>query len=362
MSIVPLPLTVEGEISPEGQVFLHSMVRVEQSRRVIVTILDELPRASLDFYPVTDYPSSASPAFAEIKDADHSTSPTTHAGSRASDGGRYRTVRTLASGGMGTAFEAEDSHTGQRVCIKRLHSAMPSRFLEQERKSLFRLSHDNIVRFLDYTIDQDTPSLVMQYIDGPTLAEHLRVNPRPETGFILSVARSLFSAVCYAHGLDIIHRDLKPDNVLLATNESGDYTPKIVDFGLALVDQADADGADTGIGRPAGTVVYMAPEQFSGERLCGKCDVYALGVIVWEMCAGRQAFAARNWFEVADLKRQGPLCLLTKERPDIPPAIGQLIVRCTSPDRAARPSPQEALSVLTAPPTKQHWTRRLLGG
>jgi len=264
---------------------------------------------------------------------------------------------------MGTAFEAEERRTGRKVCIKRLHPGMPACHLQQERESLFRMDHENIVRSVDYFNDQDGDSLVMEFIDGPTLAAHLRATPRPNAGFILSVATALLSAASYAHGIGIIHRDLKPGNVLLAHGlQEKEYVPKVVDFGLAIIDQRDADGCITAIGQFAGTVGYMAPEQLNRERLCGKCDVYAIGVIVWEMCVGRQAFPGDHWLQVADEKRRGPLSLSASERADLPEAVGQFVARSTLPDRSSRPSSREALSLLKTPPPKRHWSRWLFGG
>jgi serine/threonine-protein kinase len=238
------------------------------------------------------------------------------------------------------------------VCIKRLHPSIPTNTLLQECRSLARLDHPNIVRVLDFGVQHEEPFLVTEFIDGPTLADHLSLNPQPPVSFTLALARALFSAVDYAHQRQIIHRDLKPGNVLLepgslGPNDARENTPKLVDFGLAIVDLFDAEGNPTASGQPAGTPAYMPPEQFEGARLSDKCDVYAIGVILWEMIVGRRAFPSRSWYDVAGQKRAGPLILRAEGPVEVPTALRNLISECTNPTVENRPSAAEACATLS---------------
>jgi serine/threonine-protein kinase len=235
------------------------------------------------------------------------------------------------------------------VCIKSLHRRTTKASLLQECKSLARLDHPNIVRLIDFDVDCAVPFLVTEYVEGPNLHRYLKSNPRPSLEFTLAVARSLLAAAQYGHQREIIHRDLKPANILMAalTGESAAetvMTPKIVDFGLALIDQYDADDCLTAEGNPMGTPVYMAPEQFEGRRLTSKCDIYAIGVILWEMVAGIRPFSTSRLAEIGCLKCMQPLKLEGDERARIPELLSRLIEQCTAPVPEHRPSACQALA------------------
>jgi serine/threonine-protein kinase len=197
---------------------------------------------------------------------------------------------------------------------------------------------------IDFDIEGVTPSLVMEYIDGPTLADYLEANPNTSTSFVISTARTLFETTSYAHERNIIHRDMKPGNILL--QKAVVMIPRIVDFGLAIIDQYDADDHLTAELHPAGTPAYMSPEQFDGTRLDASCDVYAIGVILFEMATASRAFTGRHWSAIALEKRAQPLRVSAVDHFDTPRSLTDLIERCTQPDPKDRPSAAEALALI----------------
>ena len=219
---------------------------------------------------------------------------TVAAGSRI---GPYRVVRPLGSGGMGEVFLAEraDGLFERRVAVKRVragleHAALASRF-EAERRILAALQHPGIARLLDAGADADgRPWLAMDYVEGAPITAYARTH-----GLGLDARLALFEAVCeavhHAHQRLVVHRDLKPSNVLVTTDEQGKPRPVLLDFGIArLLDDEGEALTETGL-RPM-TRAYAAPEQLRGEAATTATDVYALGVLLYELLTGRRPFEA----------------------------------------------------------------------
>jgi serine/threonine protein kinase len=210
--------------------------------------------------------------------------------------GRYRILRLVGEGGMGAVYEAEQDHLGRTVALKIIKPGLASpellRRFEQEAQALGRLQHPGIARIYDAgTADTGfgpQPYFAMEFIHGMNVkdyAEERHLNTRQRLEMVAKIAE----AVHHAHQRGLIHRDLKPANILV--DETGQ--PKILDFGVARAIDSDAQAtSQTDMGQLVGTLVYMSPEQVLADPLGldTRSDVYALGVILYELLAGRMPY------------------------------------------------------------------------
>jgi eukaryotic-like serine/threonine-protein kinase len=198
--------------------------------------------------------------------------------------GRFRLIRRLGAGAMASVFLAEDVELGRRVAIKRLHpdsgAEVAPRF-QREMRVAASLSHPNVVTVYDAIEHEGAVLLVMEHVDGPTLARRMGDGPLPPEA-ALAILRPLADAVDYLHERGVIHRDVKPANVML----DHDDRVKLTDLGIASA--AQATGITT-TGTILGTPAYMAPEIFDGDRATAASDVYSVGAIAFEMLTGRRA-------------------------------------------------------------------------
>jgi len=247
--------------------------------------------------------------------------------------GRYRVIERLGSGGTATVVLAEDERLGRRVALKRLHpevgAGMAERF-EREARLGASLSHPNVVSVYDVLADEDQVVLVMEYVEGRTLAEVL-IEDKLTPESVIGLLRPLASALDHAHREGLVHRDIKPANLLVRT----DGTVKIADLGIAT-------GADltsvTATGIALGTVAYMAPEQLEGGRVTGAADVYALATVAFEMLSGRKARTGSTPMEIVHrVATEGPPDL-TEAWPAAPPAAAGVLRGAMSAQPAERPS------------------------
>src|SRR5258708_1743158 len=247
---------------------------------------------------------------------------------------RYEILHLLGSGGMGTVFQARDVMTGGDVAVKMLHPDMTAqdpnmvqRFA-REGEALRALNHPNIVKLL-VTAEQDGQHyLVMEYMSGGSLADLLKIQPQLPIARVLAISLELADALARAHHLKIIHRDVKPANVLLAE----DGTPRLTDFGIARV----GDHVITQSGVVMGTYAYLPPEAFSGEVLDARADLWAFGILLFEMLAGHRPFEGATTTALigAILTQRTPD--LEALRPDAPVALIDLIYRLLAKNRAER--------------------------
>src|SRR5215469_1882389 len=214
--------------------------------------------------------------------------------------GPYRLIRLLGRGGMGVVFLAEraDGQYSQQVAIKLMSAVLsgsPDMLIRfrAERQILARLEHPNIARLLDGGITDDGQSyLVIEYVDGDTLGEYCR-RVQPSLNARLELFLQICDAVEYAHRYLVIHRDLKPANILVTANG----TPKLLDFGLArLLDPSilGLSGAHTRASERLLTPEYASPEQVRGEAISTATDVFGLGILLYELLAGRRPFQVEN--------------------------------------------------------------------
>src|SRR5580658_6975438 len=207
----------------------------------------------------------------------------------------YRVIRLIGAGGMGTVYDVEDTTVGKRYVLKTLHPEFYARKdlakrMETEARTLARLSHPNIVEVVTAgatTDDLRLPYYVMEKLKGQNLRTILDKKGGLELAHALHIGIDLLDALDNAHDKGVLHRDVKPDNIFLHRNPNGVTTTKLLDFGIMRLLDA---GPGLTAGRFMGTLRYAAPEQLRGEPLSAQADLYAAGLVVYEMIAGEGPF------------------------------------------------------------------------
>jgi hypothetical protein len=258
-------------------------------------------------------------------------------------------VGLLGRGGMGEVYRADDLKLGQPVALKFLPEpierdpARLERFLNEVRLSL-RVTHPNVCRVFDIgQIEEPAapgqPGLVrqfisMEYVDGEDLASLLRRIGRLPEDKAVEIARQLCAGLAAAHDEGVLHRDLKPANVMI----DGRGRAKITDFGLA-----GATGSISGHEAQVGTPQYMAPEQVAGGTLSERTDIYALGLVLYELFSGKRAFDAKNLHDLARLQSSTPTSPAAHVT-SLDPLVERAILRCLDPNPAKRPSSAASLA------------------
>nr|WP_239536988.1 Stk1 family PASTA domain-containing Ser/Thr kinase [Arthrobacter roseus] len=252
---------------------------------------------------------------------------------------RYRVLSRIARGGMSTVYLAEDIRLERHVALKVLypHLADDDSFVdrfEREAKSAARLSHPHVVGVLDQGVDGELAYLVMEYVPGQTLRDlldqHEKLTPRAAFAVLDPVIEGLSSA----HTAGIIHRDVKPENVLI----SDDGRIKIADFGLSR-----AISRHTGTGQLFGTVAYLSPELVSGQPADARSDIYAIGVMLYEMLTGTQPFTGEDAIQVAFAHVHQHVPPPSHLLPGLAEDIDELVQWCTARDAEERPVDGAAL-------------------
>ncbi len=259
-------------------------------------------------------------------------------------GGRYRIIGLLGRGGMGEVYRADDLKLGQAVALKFLPKAVSAdpgllaRFHAEVRLAR-QVSHPNVCRVYDIDEIEGQSFLSMEYVDGEDLASLLKRIGHLHGDKALEVARQLCAGVAAAHEKGVLHRDLKPANIML----DGRGRVRITDFGLAVV------GADAGdVREVAGTPAYMAPEQLEGKAASVRSDVYALGLVLYEIYTGKRAFDAPTLAEIRRKHSEDAPAPPSSVTSGIDPVVERVILRCLEKDPKARPS--SALQVASALP------------
>src|SRR4051812_23468286 len=209
--------------------------------------------------------------------------------------GEYRVLRKIGEGGMGSVYSAVQPVIGKRVAIKVLapqiaaHPELVRRFIDEAR-AVNKIGHPNIVDIFSFGwLPDQRHYFVMEYLEGRSLADHLKAAAisRVEAGRLLG---QICGALEAAHQAGIVHRDLKPDNIWVAQPKHGDSFAKLLDFGIAKLMVETDNTAKTQTGAIMGTPAYMAPEQCRGVGVEARTDIYALGVILYEMFTGQTPF------------------------------------------------------------------------
>jgi serine/threonine-protein kinase len=244
---------------------------------------------------------------------------------------RYRIVSLLGRGGMGEVFRADDLTLGQPVALKFLPESMIDKFLlerfRNEVRIARRISHPNVCRVHDIGETDNQVFLSMEYVDGEDLSSLLRRVGRLPRDKALEIARKICGGLAAAHDTGVLHRDLKPSNIML--DRRGEV--HIVDFGLAGLAYEIEDVR-------SGTPAYMAPEQLEGKEVTARSDIYALGLVLYELFTGKPAFEGKTYDEILRVRREStPQRLSTMVR-DLDPAVELVILRCLEEEPENRPS------------------------
>jgi predicted Ser/Thr protein kinase len=251
--------------------------------------------------------------------------------------GNYTIVRKLGAGGMGEVYEAQQPAIGARVAIKVLHAdatdpASAQRFLI-EAQAVNRIQHDGVVKVIDagYTGD-GRPYLVMEYLDGASLAEVMRGEKKIGMGTACRIIADVLAVLADAHAEDVVHRDLKPHNIFLTR---GGRTV-VLDFGVAKLLDTGSSVSLTLTGATLGTPAYMAPEQIQGEAVDGRTDLYTTGVVLYELVTGRKPFEGDHTYELmsAHVERRPPPPRAI--RPDLPVEVQAVLMAALAKDRDDR--------------------------
>src|SRR5262245_50194921 len=267
--------------------------------------------------------------------------------------GPYQIQAVLGAGGMGEVYKARDTRLNRTVAIKVLPRYLSERAdlrqrFEREARAIAGLNHPNICALHDVGRDEGIDFLVMEYVEGETLSQHLRKGPLP-TEQLLRTAVEIATALDQAHRHGVIHRDLKPGNIMLTKTGA-----KLLDFGLAKQSGRRppvGDRSPIGDGLPLsktkseslteegmllGTLEYMAPEQVEAKETDTRTDIFALGVVIYEMATGRKAFEGDSKASLAAAILTSEPPPITKMQPMTPPALERVVKRCLAKDPEER--------------------------
>ena len=252
--------------------------------------------------------------------------------------GRYHILEQLGEGGMATVYKAYDTRLETDVAVKviRTENLAPSvlerslKRFEREAKALARLTHPNIVKVTDYGEYEGKPYLVMEYLPGGTLKQKLG---KPlEWQEVIHILLPIARALDFAHRQSMIHRDVKPANILI----TADGEPMLTDFGIAKIIDEEATQDLTGTSAAIGTPEYMAPEQATAKSVDKRADIYAFGVVLYEMLTGRKPFIADTPMAVLIKHAIEPLPRPSQFVRDLPPRLEQILLKALAKNREDR--------------------------
>jgi eukaryotic-like serine/threonine-protein kinase len=258
----------------------------------------------------------------------------------------YQVVSILGEGGMGAVYLAEHPFMGRKAAIKVLRKdlaedpTLVERFMNEARAAN-AIRHPNIIDIIDVgLLPSGIPYLMMEFLDGESLAKRIeRERPMPVAEAV-DVAVQTAAALAAAHEKGIVHRDLKPDNLFLIPERGRPFgRVKVLDFGIAkLRGELSGSGAKTQSGAIMGTPPYMSPEQCRGisDEIDHRTDVYALGIILYEMLTGTPPFVSQGWGEVVHMHISKPPPPLRARNPDIPPELEAVILKALAKEPDAR--------------------------
>ena len=254
--------------------------------------------------------------------------------------GRYQVRSRIARGGMATVYLATDLRLERRVAVKVMHghladdSQFKQRFI-QEARSAARLAHPNVVNVFDQGQDADSAYLVMEYLPGITLRDLLQEYGSLTSQQTIDISEAVLSGLAAAHKAGIVHRDLKPENVLLAD----DGRIKIGDFGLAR-----AASANTATGAALlGTIAYLSPELVTRGIADTRSDIYAVGIMMYEMLTGEQPFKGEQPMQIAYQHANDTVPVPSAKNPKVPAELDELVAWATEKDPEQRPRDARAM-------------------
>jgi hypothetical protein len=289
---------------------------------------------------------------------------------KASLGGEYQFLRLIGVGGMGAVFLMREIALKRLVAVKVLAPSLAAdasaraRFTREARAAA-ALSHPNVVRVyaVGETAGLGLPYIVMQYVEGPSLADWMAQHPRVSERDARRVVGEVAAGLAAAHARNLLHRDVKPGNVLLEAESGRAY---VADFGVSAAlgsASPDATGSLTATGHIVGTPIYMSPEQAAGESLTPRSDVYSLGVLAYELLVGELPFKAVTAMGWAAAHLRDTPTPVQNRRADLAPEVARLVDRCIAKNPSDRPAADEVArgmlptlaSEIEWPPPGLHW-------
>jgi eukaryotic-like serine/threonine-protein kinase len=313
---------------------------------------DEKPRAARAGTPLPPRASSppAAPSSPPKKDTPSAKGPQSLIGTTISD--RYKIERLLGEGGMGAVYQAEHTLMRKRMAIKVLHPEMTrlpevvARF-EREAMAAAHIDHPHVVTATDFgKLEDGSFFLALEFVEGSSLREVI-AQGRLELGRALHIARQMAGALQRAHSLKIVHRDLKPENVMLVERDGDPDFVKVLDFGIAKVQMGELGTNDragpeqnvlTQAGMVYGTPEYMAPEQALGQPVDARADLYALGIIMYEMLTGHRPFEADSKVALLGMQVTAPVPAMIVKCADcnVPLEVEVLVARLLTKEATDR--------------------------
>ena len=254
--------------------------------------------------------------------------------------GRYRIIRPLASGGMARVFLAEDLRLQRQVAVKVIHPhlAEDATFIDKFRREAVMaagLNHPNLVNIFDQGTDAGAPYLVMEYVSGRTLREVLNEFGSLPSNRALQTIEAILGGLAAAHQAGILHRDIKPENVLLAD----DGRIKLSDFGLARPISANTETESV-----IGTAAYLSPELVTRGQTDERSDVYATGILLYELLTGKQPFTGEHAAQVAALHANSAVTAPSLVKPEVPELVDEIVLYAT--ERNPQDRPRDATELL----------------
>jgi serine/threonine protein kinase/tetratricopeptide (TPR) repeat protein len=260
--------------------------------------------------------------------------------------GRYQVIEELGQGGMGKVYKVHDTKVGEKIALKliRPEAGLDKKSLERfsnELKLARKIRHKNVCQMFDLGEDQGVRYITMEYVHGEDLRQLIRKVGRLSPGQAIGIARQICDGLEEAHKLSVVHRDLKPQNIML----DDDGNARIMDFGIA---RSLTGKSITGAGVLIGTPEYMSPEQVEGKDVDQRSDIYSLGVILYEMVAGRRPFDGETALSIAHKQKYETPEDPRKINPQISEGLARTILKCLEKDKAARYESARALGAALA--------------